>query len=74
MYSQENQSRIPETGLVLENSVWMVTVLGLLRVIGYIKTKAFSKVRKKEFRNSGREGLTSSLKFLKAATLSSTLS
>lgn len=40
---QENQSRIPKTGLVLENSVWMVTVLGLLRVIGYIKTKAFSR-------------------------------
>ena len=49
MHSQENQSRIPETGLVLENSVWMVTALGLLRVVGYIKTKAFSNVRKKNF-------------------------
>lgn len=51
----------------------MVSVLGLLTSSATLKQKLSAEVGKK-FYNAGRKGLTSSLKFLKAATLSSTLS
>lgn len=70
----ENQPRISEIGLVLENSSLNGDCTMTLRAVSYIKTKVFSGRGEKKFHSSGRKGLTSSLKFLKAATLSSTLS
>lgn len=73
MYSQKTNLGISEIGLALENSVYMVSVLGLLTSSATLKQKLSAEVGKK-FHHAGRKGLTSSLKFLKAATLSSTLS